>query len=220
LGTIVCSNHWSDKSKVDYETLQSKQISLNLLSMWMGCWLFFPTLLINFSGNECGPFRAIEESTIAQISPTDKRGDIYAWYSLLGACGSAFGMGSSGWLLNFLLKRRGWDTIKAYRTVFWVYSALGIVLLCLVLILSKACEVERKSIIHDLEAAGMESEAGEPKKPSPFWQLKLPQFSPASKVVVIKLCLLFALDSFACGLTPLYVSFPNTTSTLTLVAPG
>jgi Na+/melibiose symporter-like transporter len=171
------------------------------------------------SGNEIGPFRAIEESTIAQITPKENRGDIYAWYSLLGALGSATGLGVCGVFVNYLVSGLGWDTIKAYRAVFWAYSALGGIMLCFILGLSKNCEIEKTppELTTDLDTPSDESdtEDSSPKKKTlPFW--KSVTFSRKSKITVIKLCILFALDSFASSLAPLFVSFsiPQETSQL------
>jgi MFS family permease len=160
------------------------------------------------SGNEIGPFRAIEESTLAQITPEEKRGDIYAWYSMLGALGSAFGLGLCGWILEFLLNGLGWNTIKAYRAIFWGYSALGVIMLCFILALSKGCEIERNTnSIKELDTSsggtGGNEDLPQEKMALPFW--KLVKFSRKSKIIVIELCMLFALDSFACSLAPLFV---------------
>jgi hypothetical protein len=118
---------------------------------------------------------------------------------LLGAAGSAFGLGTCGWVVDFLLDQLKWDTIRAYRVIFWAYSALAIVMFCIVSILSKACELD-----HNLQdTAAMSSDEDEPpeQKKISFFK-KLPHFSRKSKIVVMKLCALFALDSFASNLAP------------------
>lgn len=166
------------------------------------------TKLMLESGNEIGPFRAIEESTLAQLTPAANRGDIYAWYSLIGTAGTAFGLMTAGWVLNYMILDLRWAAIEAYRIVFWAYAAFGILKLCLTLALSRAVELEKKTVpIQDPEAApllGDGAEEAEPKKGN--WLLsKLPAFSSESRVIVINLCILFALDAFASGLAPLYV---------------
>lgn len=47
--------------------------------------------VISPSGNEIGPFRAVEESTLAQLSEATTRSDIFAWYVVVGTLGTAFG---------------------------------------------------------------------------------------------------------------------------------
>lgn len=161
--------------------------------------------VISPSGNEIGPFRAIEESTLAQLTPAANRGDIYAWYSLIGTAGTASGMMVSGWVIHYLRKELHWNTLKVYRAVFWGYAAFGLIKVILALALSKACEAEKKTTPPpDTETApllGQVAEDVEPKK-SKFRSL-LPNISPESKVIVFNLCLLFALDAFASGLAPL-----------------
>lgn len=160
------------------------------------------------SGNEIGPFRAIEESTLAQLIPAAKRGDIYAWYSLIGQAGAASGWVVTGWTIHYMLDTAGWERIEVYRAVFWGYAAVGIIKLLLTVGLSKACEAERKQPVPtpdpDPETApllGDMVEAQKPKK-STFRSL-LPEISAESRVILLNLSLLFALDAFASGLASL-----------------
>ncbi|KAF8866995.1 MFS general substrate transporter [Acephala macrosclerotiorum] len=164
--------------------------------------------VISPSGNEIGPFRAIEESTLAQLTPAANRSDIYAWYSLIGTAGAACGMMATGWLLWYMKEQLGWTLIVSYRSVFWGYACVGLIKLCFALALSKACEAERKqpSPAADPETApllGDGAEEEEPKKQRNWLLSKLPEISPSSRVIVINLCILFALDAFASGLAPL-----------------
>lgn len=158
------------------------------------------------SGNEIGPFRAIEESTLAQLTPAGKRGDIYAWYSLIGTAGVACGILVTGWLIFYMRETLGWEQIFVYRAVFWGYAAIGVIKLLLTLGLSNACEAEKKQPVPaaDTETApllGDNAQAQKPKK-STFRSL-LPEISPESRIIVFNLCLLFALDAFASGLASL-----------------
>jgi hypothetical protein len=61
---------------------------------------------------------------------------------LLGALGSAIDLGVCGVFVNYL-SGLGWDTIKAYRAVFWAYSALGGIVLCFILGLGKTVRLRR-----------------------------------------------------------------------------
>jgi len=160
--------------------------------------------VISPSGNEIGPFRAIEESTLAQLTPAANRGDIYAWYSLIGTAGTAFGMMLSGWLIHFLREELGRGTIETYRTIFWGYAACGVIKLLLSIALSKKVELQPKKTtpMETPETApllGDDAVEVEPKKEKKW----MPQISPESRVIVLNLCLLFGLDSFASGLVPL-----------------
>ena len=159
------------------------------------------------SGNEIGPFRAIEESTLAQLTPAANRGDIYAWYSLIGTAGTACGMVASGWAIHYMREVLKWGAIESYRAAFWGYAVFGLIKLCLALALSKACEAEKKvAPSEDPETAPLlrnGAEAEEPKKSKNWFLSHLPEISPESRIIVINLCLLFALDAFASGLAPL-----------------
>ena len=172
------------------------------------------------SGNEIGPFRAIEESTLAQLSPKELRSDIFAWYTLLGNLGSACGTIVCGWIVQWLISLDGWTNSRAYRTIFWLYAFLGVIKLGLSWMLSAACEPEpqiRKPEpdevrLDDLEAEGLlsdDADADHAKKPvakpppPPSKKSIWPKISPASRGILYKLCLLFAIDSFASGLAPM-----------------
>jgi MFS family permease len=160
--------------------------------------------MLIYSGNEIGPFRAIEESTLAQLTPVAKRGDIYAWYSLIGTAGTASGMMVSGWMIRYMRKELGWETLKVYRAIFWGYAAFGIIKVILILALSKAVEAEKKAAsTPDPEIAPLLPDATMDRAPKKTFRSLLPDISAESKVIVFNLCLLFALDAFASGLAPL-----------------
>ncbi len=173
------------------------------------------------SGNEIGPFRAIEESTLAQLTPTALRSDVFAWYTLLGNAGTAFGTIVCGWLVQNLLSLESWTDTSAYRSIFWIYALLGLVKLGLSLMLSEACEPEAKKEerqdpveLDSAEAEGLLSDdeeddvAAKPKRSPNVPNRKVkksiwPEISPASRGILLRLCMLFAVDSLASGLVPL-----------------
>lgn len=139
--------------------------------------------VISPSGNEIGPFKAIEESTIAHLTSADTRVDVFAWYTVFGTFGTAGGTLLCGWLTQWL-QTFGWDVVAAYRLVFWIYAAIGLVKTGLGLLLSPACEME------------------EAKKPEQI-KLRKATLSPGSRSILIKLCGLFFFDSLASGMVPL-----------------
>lgn len=104
----------------------------------------------------------------------------------------------------------GWGNVQTYRLVFWAYATVGILKFALTMCLSEAVEAEKKSIpIADPEAApllGDGAEDLEPKRKN-FITSKLPEISKESRVTIINLCFLLALDSFASSLVSLYVPF-------------
>ena len=177
---------------------------------------------ISYSGNEIGPFKAVEESTLAQLNPSSIRSDIFAWYTLIGTAGTASGTIICGFLVEKLQSRESWTPIRAYRVIFGIYASLGVVKLALSLMLSDACEPEpEKQERHEanelgrIEAEGLLSDdedgdrtAGNKAPPTPVTKLPpkkksiFPQISPASRDILLKLCLLFSLDSVGAGLAP------------------
>lgn len=159
--------------------------------------------VINPSGNEIGPFRAIEESTIAHLTKPDERTSIFTWYILLGTGGTAIGLVSSGWATTLLIKHE-WQPVETYRVVFLAYAAMGGIKLILSLLLGKECEAEERLVeTYPSETAPLLN-GDAPKtndKSSKF--AMLPSLSKESKVILVQLCLLFAVDNFASGLATL-----------------
>ncbi|RMZ80506.1 hypothetical protein DV737_g2961, partial [Chaetothyriales sp. CBS 132003] len=174
--------------------------------------------VISPSGNEIGPFRAIEESTLAHLIPKDDRTSILAWYHMCGFAGSSLGILVCGWAVRSLQFNLGWTPLESYRVVFYVYTALGLIKLFLSLCLSSACEPEKKLQYPAPPAQNEPDETrpllaeddGGPKKSSQLTSKQLirfksilPQLTPESLSIICKLCLLFCIDSFASGLVPM-----------------
>ena len=133
------------------------------------------------------------------------RGDVYAWYTLMGSAGTALGMMVTGWTIHYTRAELEWTTLKIYRSVFWGYAVFGLIKLALTLFLSKAVEAKKKTgpppYSETAPLLGDGAEDGEPKRSS--LRSLLPEISADSRIIVLNICLLFALDSFASGLVPL-----------------
>jgi len=157
---------------------------------------------------------------LAQLTPAANRGDIYAWYSLIGTAGAACGMVVSGWLMHYVREELKWGNIRTYRAVFWAYAVVGLIKLGLALALSKAVEAEKKQPppVEDPETAPLLGDGAEDadcdttvfgdddegsKKMQSVFRSMLPEISKESRIIVANLCILFALDAFASGLAPL-----------------
>jgi MFS family permease len=147
---------------------------------------FLPLLIaatigvISPSGNEVGPFLAIEQAALSQTVSDERRTGVFAWYQLAGSLATAVGSLVCGVGLT-ALEADAFTTMTGYQVVLAGYAMLGIVLALLFLRLSPACEV-----------AGLDS--GDSKE-RPKLLLGLHQ----SRRVVVKLSLLFALDAFGGG---------------------
>ena len=169
------------------------------------------------SGNEIGPFRAIEDSVVAHLTASSTRGDIYAWFNLLAKAGTAVGMITCGWGIHVLTNSLGWSLVDAYRSVFLLYAGVGLVKILLVLSMSGQVESETKVDLsrpkkhaaqsdgetQPLLANGDGQAEPEPElaesKPSGIRSF-LPNISKESRVIMVNLCILFAINSFSSGL--------------------
>lgn len=83
--------------------------------------------VISPSGAEVGPFRAIEESTLAQLTTLEARADVFAWYTLLGSLGAALGALVGGWTVQIAQEKYHFTKLEAYKTVFLTYAAIGFI---------------------------------------------------------------------------------------------
>ncbi|OAQ65835.1 MFS general substrate transporter [Pochonia chlamydosporia 170] len=174
-----------------------------VFALFQNYWILLAAAVfgvISPSGNEIGPFRAVEESIVAHLTTPEARSDVYAWYSLLGTAGTAFGMMVCGWVTHVLVKG-GWEIEEAYRVIFWGYAVLGALKLLFTLGLSRAVEAEEV----DVETEPLLNRETQVKR---SWRSLVPHVSAESRAIAVTLCLLFALDAFASGLAPLsWVTF-------------
>ncbi|OLN89030.1 putative membrane protein [Colletotrichum chlorophyti] len=112
--------------------------------------------VISPSGNEIGPFRAVEESILAQLTEREHRSDIFAWYTLFGTAGAALGTLTCGWVVQALENSDSWTQNEAYRAVFLIYATLGIAKLLLIFGLSSRVEATPPKIDSRNETAADE----------------------------------------------------------------
>lgn len=143
----------------------------------------------------------MEESTLAHLTTHELLSDVFAWYSLVGTAGSALGFLVCGWIMNTLESVHGWAFIPACRVIFLVYAGVGVVKLIFTLGLSGKVEVEEReqsSETRPLLAEPTGQEAAPAPKKSLFPSIEKDLWS-----LVIRLFILFGLDSFASGLASL-----------------
>jgi MFS family permease len=164
--------------------------------------------VISPSGNEIGPFRAIEESTLAQLTDSKTRTDIFAFYVVVGTLGGASGSLAGGWVTQ-VLQSAGWSDVASFRFIFWVYAGLGLCKASLTMILSSSCEAPpTPAAQHSPSTQSEEAEAFLPadnpnSAPAPPQKKStIAQLSPASRRILLKLCCLFFFDSLASGMVP------------------
>ncbi|MDF2734150.1 MAG: rane protein major facilitator superfamily [Chloroflexota bacterium] len=81
--------------------------------------------VISPTGNEVGPFLAIEQAALSQTVPDTRRTATFAWYNLAGYLATASGALGAG-VISQLLLDRGVPTVDAYRAVVIGYAAVGL----------------------------------------------------------------------------------------------
>jgi len=174
--------------------------------------------VISPSGNEIGPFRAVEESTLAHLVPEAKRSDVYTWYVVGAVLGTSMGLVVGGQAVDHLQAKEGWSDLDAYRAIFWIYTGVGCIKAIMTLFLSRHCEhADHKS--NQVEATGetepllngnngtVESNTnGSPpaaptKPPTRLWY-QISTISKPSRGILFKLCSLFFFDSLGSGMVP------------------
>jgi MFS family permease len=137
--------------------------------------------VISPSGYEVGPFLAIEQASLSQITPNESRTRIFAWYTLAGSFATAFGSLCGGGLVQ-LLQNAGTAALISYRVVILGYTAFGAILVLLFGELSPS--IEPPQTIHNSQKPGL-------------FQPKLGLYRSQAKV--LRLAALFSIDAFAGG---------------------
>ncbi len=79
------------------------------------------------TGNEVGPFLAVEQAALSQTIPDARRTATFAWYNLVGYVATASGALAAG-LLSQALLDAGVPPVDSYRAVVLGYALIGIVM--------------------------------------------------------------------------------------------
>jgi MFS family permease len=139
--------------------------------------------VISPTGNEVGPFLAVEQASLSQLVPAARRTAIFARYQLVGALATGAGTLAGGALAQVAIDA-GWGTVDAYRLVIVGYAVAGAALALLFVFLSPAVEVPRPP-------------------PDANAQIRPWLGLHRSRGIVLRLSALFALDAFAGGFVAL-----------------
>jgi MFS family permease len=137
--------------------------------------------VISPTGNEVGPFLAVEQAALTQTVHDVRRTPTFAWYNLVGYVATATGALAAGALSQVLLDR-GAAPVDAYRAVVVGYALIGIVMAVGFWRLGAAIEAPPAAAQED----GIRRRLGLGR----------------SRAVVLRLSLLFSLDAFAGGFIP------------------
>jgi len=137
--------------------------------------------VISPTGNEVGPFLAIEQASLSQTVPDRRRTPTFAWYNVVGYVATATGALGAG-LISQALLDRGLAPVDAYRAIVIGYAVIGVVMIVGFWRLDDAIEAPPAKIDTD----GIRRRFGLHR----------------SKAVVLKLSLLFSIDAFGGGFIP------------------
>lgn len=142
--------------------------------------------------------------------------------------GTSTGLIVGGQAVDALSAREGWTELDAYRAVFWIYTAVGLVKATFTLFLSQRCEQHTPSTPSKSDSRSSEENEGETEPLLPAAdddtqpaatgtangvarsdgkQVKkrwnpFASISPKSRAILFKLCSLFFLDSLGSGMVP------------------
>jgi MFS family permease len=132
--------------------------------------------VISPSGNEVGPFLAVEQVALTQAAKGRDRTSLFAWYNLAGSFATAAGSLAGGFLAGQMMAR-GFGAVASYRSAIIAYAVLGAILAIVFARVSPAIEGERVA-----------------KTTRGLFRVE------RSRSVVTRLSALFAVDAFAGGL--------------------
>ncbi|EPE10886.1 major facilitator superfamily transporter [Ophiostoma piceae UAMH 11346] len=117
--------------------------------------------VISATGSDFGPFRAVEESILSEVTNPATRADVLVWYVTTSAVGTSLGTEVAGRLIHYMESEPekgglGWPLLKAYHVCYWAYAAMGLMNLLLCLVLSKRTEL-RGGQIQEIDSPATDS---------------------------------------------------------------
>ncbi|KPV74333.1 uncharacterized protein RHOBADRAFT_54173 [Rhodotorula graminis WP1] len=170
--------------------------------------------VISTTGNETGPFAALEEAMLCQLTEQDGRVSLLSWYQVVGYAG----MGTGSVLTSIIvssLTRAGQPAAVAYKAIFLLYAIAAAVKIVLSLALSAHAELdhppappkassapptggdrERQPLLQHQTAGSTASAVLDP----PEDVAPVPARVPIARLTI--LCAIFSLDAFASSLGP------------------
>lgn len=181
-------------------------------------WVLLPAAVVGVlsaTGGDTGPFRAIEESAIAELTVPETRSDVLSWYITTAALGSASGTAAAGRMIQWLQAKDGWTLLDAYHVCFGVYALMGVLAFLASFSLSSKCELKVPTVAkeedageaaegllesHELSPVDDRHDSIEaPSNPKPKTS-KIAQISKETRSVMYALWFLLMVDSLAYGM--------------------
>jgi MFS family permease len=150
---------------------------------WVPLLILAATIgVISPTGNEVGPFLAVEQAALSQATPDARRTPTFAWYNLAGYVATAIGALAAG-LLSQILLDAGWADVDAYRSIVVGYALVGLLMAVVFWRVGNAVEAPVLPPADD----GIARRLG---------------LGPRSRGIVARLSALFAIDAFGGGFIP------------------
>ena len=138
--------------------------------------------VISPTGNEVGPFLAVEQAALSQTIAGARRTATFAWYNLVGYVATATGALLAG-IVSQVLLDGGLAAVDAYRVVVIGYALIGLAMALGSTLLGSAVEAPPRAIA-----------TGDVRRRFGLGR---------SRGVVFRLSALFSIDAFAGGFIPL-----------------
>jgi MFS family permease len=149
---------------------------------WVPLLILAATIgVISPTGNEVGPFLAVEQAALSQATPDARRTPVFAWYNLAGYVATAVGALAAGLLSQGLLAA-GFPQADAYRAIVIGYAIDGLAMAWVFARVSPAVEAPVAPARED----GVRRRLGLGR----------------SKGIVARLSALFSIDAFGGGFIP------------------
>ncbi|CUM64641.1 uncharacterized protein PRCAT00002250001 [Priceomyces carsonii] len=158
--------------------------------------------VISPSGDETGPFKSVEEASIAHLTPSIDQPEIFAFHGLFATAGAAFGSLTSGMLVDYLSLQRGWDLNSSYRMIFWVYSALALTKTLIMIFLSSECELSERDEEHERLISEVDGPIEEISEQPSLLKPRFFNLSRKTRHILSRLLVVFMLDSLGYGFMP------------------
>jgi MFS family permease len=152
------------------------------ITSWVPLLILAATIgVISPTGNEVGPFLAVEQAALSQATPDARRTPTFAWYNLAGYVATAVGALAAGFISQGLLAL-GFAAIDAYRAIVIGYAIVGLAMAIVFWRVSPAVEA--------------------PLSEGPDDGIRRRLGLGRSKGIVVRLSALFSIDAFGGGFIP------------------
>ena len=153
------------------------------LTSWVPLLILAATIgVISPTGNEVGPFLAVEQAALSETTSDARRTPTFAWYNLAGYVATALGALAAGVLSQALLAAN-LAAVDAYRAIVIGYAGVGLMMAAVFWRVGDAVEAPEPPP----EGDGIARRLG---------------LGPRSRGIVARLSGLFAIDAFGGGFIP------------------